>query len=129
MVEWAGAGGARSINKYYVDEAVMEMEAQERRCHAWVGSDGPLNGRTDDLLGTGARAPVRVGAKGHASAGAGSCPAVANAHAGAGATADARLVHGSGDTDRGTKGERQHNDNHQGQGGGVRHANSSMLRR
>lgn len=106
MVEWAGAGGARSINKYYVDEAVMEMEAQERRCHAWVGSDGPLNGRTDDLLGTGARAPVR-----------------------AGATADARLVHGSGDTDRGTKGERQHNDNHQGQGGGVRHANSSMLRR
>lgn len=111
------------INSYYVDEAVVEMEAQERRSHAWVGSDGPLNGRTDDLLGAGAGGPVRVGTKGHASAGAGPCPAVANAHTGAGATGDARLVDGSGDTGRGNKDERHHDDDQQvqGQGGGVSH--------
>ena len=101
---------ASLINSYYVGEAVVEMEAQERSSHAWVGSDGPLDCRTDDLLGAGAGGPVRVGAKGHASAGAGSCPAVADAHTGAGATCDARLVDGGGDTGRGSKGERQHDD-------------------
>ena len=44
----------------HLDEAVMEMQPDQRRCHPGLPGDGPRHDGPHDLLGPGARVVVEL---------------------------------------------------------------------